>query len=129
MATIAPIGLDVPVSAVDVSDPALYATDSWRPLFTLLMPLRPAACSSQRHWHTRADEMVAGDDETVRRAGDIACIPAGVPNGHHLQNRSCRPCTCLAVGPDPGTVEECHCPDIGLHRGPQGLRRTSEPRR
>lgn len=88
-----------------------------------LVTLAPGAWSSQRHWHTHEDELVyvvegelvlvtdAGED--VLRAGDVAGFPAGVPDGHHLQNRSGAPARYLVVGGrddrDAGTY-----PDIDL---------------
>jgi len=58
----------------------------------------PGAWSSQRHWHSNADELiyiiegevvlVTDDGEEILRAGDTAEFKAGDPNGHHLQNRS-----------------------------------------
>lgn len=60
--------------------------------------LAPGAWSTQRHWHKYSDEvvvvisgelvMVTDDGEEVLRAGDCAAFKAGVPNAHHLQNRS-----------------------------------------
>ena len=42
MATLSPAaGLDVPLSAIDVSDATLYATDSWRPVFARLRAEAP----------------------------------------------------------------------------------------
>jgi len=70
--------------------------------------LEPGAWSSQRHWHDGEDEMVVmlsgeavlieDDGETVMQAGDIAAWPKGSTNGHHLVNRSDRPCTFVAIG-------------------------------
>ena len=67
-----------------------------------LVTLESGAWSSQRHWHTHEDEMLvmlAGEAvlveenaETLFTPGDIACFPAGIANGHHLQNRSALPC-------------------------------------
>lgn len=85
--------------------------------------LEPGAVSSQRHWHEGIDEfvvvldgeavLVEDDGETVMRAGDCAAFPKDVPNGHHLVNRSDRPCTLLAIDSrrDEG---DCHYPDIDL---------------
>ena len=42
--------------------------------------------------------LVEDDGETVIRAGDCAAFPAGVANGHHLQNRSERDCVFVVVG-------------------------------
>lgn len=102
-----------------------------------LVTLESGAWSSQRHWHTHEDEMLvmlAGEavlveenGETLLGPGDIACFPAGVANGHHLQNRSALPCQFLAIGTDQPDVDECHYPDIDMHLGPSGFRRKSGP--
>jgi uncharacterized cupin superfamily protein len=73
--------------------------------------LEPGAWSSQRHWHDGEDEfvvMLSGEavlvedgGETVLRAGDCAAFPAGVENGHHLQNRGAGRCTLLAISAGP----------------------------
>ncbi len=70
--------------------------------------LAPGAKSSVRHWHAHVDEFlfVLSGEVTVTEddgahtlhAGDAACWPAGVRNGHTLSNRSSQPCTCLLVG-------------------------------
>jgi len=85
--------------------------------------LDPGAWSSQRHWHEGEDELVVmidgeavlveEDGETALRAGDIAVFPKGVANGHHLVNRSDRPCRFLAVGKV--AQSDCHYPDVDLH--------------
>ena len=85
--------------------------------------LKPGGISSQRHWHEGEDELVvmlAGEailiedeGETVMRPGDIAAFPRGVPNGHHLVNRSNGDCVFVAIG-KPSTTD-CHYPDIDLH--------------
>ena len=85
--------------------------------------LEPGGISSQRHWHEGEDELVImlkGEavlveegGETSMRAGDIAAFPKGVPNGHHLVNRSGAPCVFVAVGRVAAT--DCHYPDIDLH--------------
>ena len=64
--------------------------------------LKPGAWSSQRHWHREVDEllvMLSGEavliedqGESTVRPGDIIAWPAGVANGHHLQNRSDEDC-------------------------------------
>ncbi|KAB7648450.1 cupin domain-containing protein [Polymorphobacter fuscus] len=89
-----------------------------------LVTLPPGAWSSQRHWHSAEDELiivVAGtlvlvedDGETTLVAGDIAALPAGVANGHHLQNRSAAPATLLAIGTDRPDSDSCHYPDIDM---------------
>lgn len=70
--------------------------------------LKPGAWSSQRHWHDGEDELVImltgeavlveDEGETIMHAGDIAAFPAGVPNGHHLQNRTDTDCVFVAIG-------------------------------
>ncbi len=70
--------------------------------------LKPGGWSSQRHWHEGEDELVImlsgeavlieDDGECVLRAGDVAAFPAGVKNGHHLQNRSESDCVFIAIG-------------------------------
>ena len=68
----------------------------------------PGSWSSQRHWHSHEDELVyviAGElvlvtdaGETILRAGDVATFPAGVRDGHHLQNRAAAAAVFLVVG-------------------------------
>lgn len=70
--------------------------------------LPPGSSSSDRHWHENEDEflyMLAGeatviedDGPHVLRPGDACCWPAGVPNAHHVTNRSDAPCSYLVVG-------------------------------
>ena len=90
-----------------------------------LVTLLPGAWSSQRHWHTAEDELVVvlsgemvlveQDAETLLRSGDIATFKAGVPNGHHLQNRSEGVAVFLAIGTDSPNQDECHYPDVDMH--------------
>jgi uncharacterized cupin superfamily protein len=85
--------------------------------------LEPGGISSQRHWHEGEDEFVVmldgeavlieDEGETMMRAGDCAVFLKGVANGHHLVNRSARPCTFIAVGKS--AVSDCHYSDIDLH--------------
>ncbi len=94
--------------------------------------LRPGGISSQRHWHEGEDELVVvlegeavlieDEGETLMRAGDIAAFPKGVPNGHHLVNRSERDCIFVAIGRVAAT--DCHYPDIDLHLDGATLRFT-----
>jgi uncharacterized cupin superfamily protein len=89
-----------------------------------LMRLPPGQWSSQRHWHTAEDEfvwvvegevvLVEDDGETVLRAGDCAGFKAGVPNGHHIQNRSDREAVLLEMGSRRPDVDGCDYPDIDL---------------
>lgn len=85
--------------------------------------LEPGAWSSQRHWHEGLDEFVVildgeavlieDDGETLLRAGDCASFPKDVANGHHLINRSDRPCAFLAIDNRRGEGD-CHYPDADL---------------
>jgi uncharacterized cupin superfamily protein len=85
--------------------------------------LEPRGISSQRHWHEGEDELVvmlSGEavlvedaGETVMRAGDVAAFPKGVANGHHLVNRSGRPCVFIAIGKP--AASDCHYPGLDLH--------------
>lgn len=85
--------------------------------------LKPGGISSQRHWHEREDELVVmlsgeavlieEEGETLMRAGDCAAFPKGVPNGHHLVNRSGADCVFVAIGKP--SDSDCHYPDIDLH--------------
>ena len=84
--------------------------------------LEPGAWSSQRHWHEGEDELVVmlegeavlveDEGETVMRPGDIAVFPKGLANGHHLVNRSDRPCRLIAIGRVPEAL--CHYSDIDM---------------
>src|SRR5918998_716385 len=71
-----------------------------------LVRLEPGAWSSQRHWHEN-------EGETILRAGDAACFKAGVPNGHHLLNRTERDGVFLVVG-SRAPAERAHYPDLDL---------------
>ncbi|MEI6486042.1 MAG: cupin domain-containing protein [Sphingomonadales bacterium] len=101
-----------------------------------IVMLEPGTWSSQRHWHTHEDEMlvmlsgeavlVEDAGETLLKPGDIACFPANANDGHHLQNRSARPCSFLAIGTNDPAQDECHYPDIDMHLGPDGYRRKTD---
>ena len=88
-----------------------------------LVALEPGGMSSQRHWHDDEDEflvmlegeaaLIEDEGETILRPGDCAAFPKAVPNGHHLVNRSDRPCTFVVFGKT--TDGTCHYPDVDLH--------------
>jgi len=73
-----------------------------------LCTLPPGAWSSQRHWHTRCDELigviegevtlVTDEGTEVLRPGEWAGFRAGVNNGHCFQNRSDRPVVIIEIG-------------------------------
>jgi uncharacterized cupin superfamily protein len=60
--------------------------------------LAPGSWSTQRHWHKLSDEvvvvisgelvLVTDDGEELLHAGDCVAFKGGVPNAHHMQNRS-----------------------------------------
>lgn len=70
--------------------------------------LWPGSAASKHHWHANEDEMIfvlsgtvtliEGDSETDLVQGDAATFKAGVPIGHHLENRTKAPCRYLVVG-------------------------------
>jgi uncharacterized cupin superfamily protein len=69
--------------------------------------LPPGSRSSFRHWHEAEDEMVLilegevvliEETESLLRAGEAACWPAGHPVGHCLENRSDRFARYLVIG-------------------------------
>jgi uncharacterized cupin superfamily protein len=73
-----------------------------------LLTLPSGAWSSQRHWHSSADEfiyvlegevtLVTDGGAELLRAGDSAGFKAGDANGHHLQNRSNAAVRILEIG-------------------------------
>lgn len=95
-----------------------------------LLELQPGAWSSQRHWHSAADEfvyvlrgpvvLVTDAGETILDTGDCAGFKAGDPDGHHLQNRGTEPALILEIGT--GTPADLHAeyPDIDLRATPAG---------
>jgi uncharacterized cupin superfamily protein len=82
--------------------------------------LPPGSTSSLRHWHETEDEfilMLSGEvilredgGETRLVAGDAAAWPAGVPDGHCLENRSDAAATYLTVGTR-NRADVIHYPD------------------
>lgn len=87
-----------------------------------LEELPPGSRSGHRHWHEAEDEMIlmlAGevvlveDQETLLRAGDVACWPAGHPVGHRLDNRSDAPARYLVIG-SRRPRDRIHCTDYDL---------------
>jgi uncharacterized cupin superfamily protein len=89
-----------------------------------LTRLPPGGWSSQRHWHGAEDEfiyvvegelvLVTEAGEELLRAGDCAGFKAGVPDGHHLQNRGAGDALYLEVGSRRPEDDEVTYPDIDL---------------
>jgi uncharacterized cupin superfamily protein len=73
-----------------------------------LLRVPPGCASSQRHWHSRQDELVyvlSGElvlvtdaGEQLLTAGMAAGFPAGRADGHHLVNRSASDAVVIEVG-------------------------------
>jgi uncharacterized cupin superfamily protein len=88
-----------------------------------LVRLPPGAWSSVRHWHSHEDEFVyvlEGEAVLVTDAGEqvlgpgmAAGFPAGVPDGHHLINRTDAGVTYLEVGAR-HPQDDCFYPDADL---------------
>lgn len=87
-----------------------------------LETLPPGSASSFRHWHETEDEMIlmlegevvlVEDTETLLRAGEAACWPAGHPVGHRLENRGALPARYLVVGTR-NRADVIHYPDHDL---------------
>jgi uncharacterized cupin superfamily protein len=89
-----------------------------------LTRLPAGAWSSQRHWHTAEDEfiyviegelvLITDSGEETLRVGDSAGFKAGVPDGHHLQNRTTEDAAFLEVGSRRPEHDEVTYPDIDL---------------
>jgi len=86
--------------------------------------LAPGSWSSDRHWHEEEDEflvmldgeavLIENAGETTLRRGDHVAWPKGVPNAHHLVNRSDTPARFLVAGwRAPRDV--VHYPDRDIH--------------
>lgn len=98
-----------------------------------LLTLPPGAWSAQRHWHTHEDEfiwvvegevvLVTDAGEEVLKAGDCAGFKAGVPDGHHLINRSDRAALVLEVGARDWINDQCDYPDIDMKADEKGYLR------
>ncbi len=88
-----------------------------------LVRLPSGSASSQRHWHTKQDEfvfvlegelvLVTDAGEQVLTAGMAAGFPAGVPDGHHLINRSGRDALYLEIG-DRTKFDDGDYPDLDM---------------
>jgi len=84
--------------------------------------LQPGSRSADRHWHENEDEFVyvlSGEATVIEDdgphalgPGDAACWPAGVANGHRVENRSASACTYLIVGTR-APRDVVHYPDDG----------------
>jgi uncharacterized cupin superfamily protein len=95
-----------------------------------LLELAPGAWSSQRHWHTHAEEFVyvlAGEvvlvmegREEILRAGDCTAFLPGDADGHHLQNRSGETARILEIGSASPENDETFYPDVDLHANASG---------
>ncbi len=88
-----------------------------------MVELPPGAWSTNRHYHTRNDELVVvisgeltlvtDDGEEVLGPGDCVGFKAGVENAHHLQNRGDEPAIYYDIG-GRDAWDRSMFPDIGL---------------
>jgi uncharacterized cupin superfamily protein len=95
-----------------------------------LLELDPGAWSSQRHWHTQAEEfvyvlegevvLVTEGSEEILRAGDCAAFLPGDADGHHLQNRSGAPARVLEIGSGFMPDDVTHYPDVDMRATSSG---------
>jgi uncharacterized cupin superfamily protein len=95
-----------------------------------LLELQPGAWSSQRHWHSQAEEFVyviEGDVvlvtegcEELLHTGDCAAFRPGDADGHHLQNRSDKPARVLEIGSGFMPDDETYYPDIDMRASASG---------
>ena len=95
-----------------------------------LLELEPGAWSSQRHWHSQAEEfvyvlegevvLVTEGGEEILYAGDCAAFLPGDPDGHHLQNRSSTPVRVLEIGTAFMADDETTYPDVDLRATASG---------
>ncbi len=89
-----------------------------------VLELAPGVWSSQRHWHSKEEELiwilegevvlVMNEGEHILKAGEYAVFAAGEPNGHHLQNRTQSIARVLEVGSKRDGEDVATYPDIDL---------------
>jgi uncharacterized cupin superfamily protein len=89
-----------------------------------LLELDSGTWSSQRHWHSEAEEfvyvlegevvLVTERGEETLRAGDCAAFLPGDGDGHHLQNRSSARACVLEIGSADLRNDKTTYPDIDL---------------
>jgi uncharacterized cupin superfamily protein len=85
--------------------------------------LSPGAASALRHWHSHEDEfvyvlsgeatLVTGAGARTLSAGMCAGFPAGVEDGHCIENRSEAPVVILEVG-SRSDLDTGNYPDVDL---------------
>ena len=88
-----------------------------------LVKLNPGSYSALRHWHTKQDELiyvlegeitlVTNQGEQILTAGMVAGFPAGLADGHHLNNRCNSVAIYLEIG-DRTPEDEVDYPDVDL---------------
>jgi uncharacterized cupin superfamily protein len=95
-----------------------------------LLELQPGAWSSQRHWHSQAEEfvyviegevvLVTEGNEELLHAGECAAFRPGDADGHHLQNRSGELARVLEMGNGSMPDDETYYPDIDMRASASG---------
>lgn len=104
-----------------------------------IITLPPGSWSSQRHWHSREDELIMileghptfidENGETELSPGDITAHPAGDGNGHHMQNRTEGNVNFLIIGTRMPEADHAHYPDIDLDLPANGTDKRSYQRK
>ena len=99
-----------------------------------LVTLDPGSISSLRHWHEGEDEfvyvlsgaliLIDENGEHAMSEGSVVGFPAGVPNAHHIANRSDAPASFLVAGTRKVGRETLHYPDDGF--GPVSVERDAK---
>lgn len=94
-----------------------------------IVTIPPGSRSSQRHWHSDAEEfllVLEGEATVIQDAGpqllmpgDCAVWPAGQPDGHVVENRASVPLRYLIAGTNP-VSDRVRYPDIGQTRVIEG---------
>jgi uncharacterized cupin superfamily protein len=89
-----------------------------------LVELEPGAWLAQRLWQTHEDEfyyvlegeatLVSDDGEEPMPAGTCVGFPAGVPNAHHIVNRSNRVVRFLDIANTADGVNTTFYPDVDM---------------
>ena len=114
-----------PASLQNLNDIALPETVAWWPLASgwyfiiglLLIALAWSVYRRRQRWTRNRYRRMALSELQVLTKGMCAGFPAGVEDGHCIENRSARPATILEVG-SRDDRDEGNYPDVDLHCKP-----------
>ena len=109
------VGQSVTATPVVLLHGAAGTSAVWAPNVTAFARTRPVYAID-----TIGDPGHSVQTAPILRPGDFAAWKAGVPNGHHLQNRGDRDAVYLEVGSRKPDEDACDYPDIDMITGPQG---------